>query len=740
MLLPNSVSARHIIGGEITYVCNGGGSYDFTMKVFRDCFGGGADFDNPAVVTIYRGNLPPYNIISNIDASLESQQEIESDANPCLIVPPNICVEEAIYTFTVTGLNPGNQSFHVSYQRCCRNETIDNIVEPGDAGATYTIEITPTAQGLCNNSPEYNEFPPTVICANEPLNFDHSASDIDGDQLVYSFCSPILGGGLQGTPEVPGDPTACNGVSPDPACPPPYNDVTFQLISGYSAGSPMGPPVGGTPQLSIDPNTGLITGTPTLVGQYVVGVCVDEYRAGTLLSTVRRDFQFNVTTCEQTVFAEIAADEFIAEDETFVINACGDNTVPFDNLSGQVNFIDEVRWDFDINGTPYTSSEFEPVITFPALGTYTGTLILNPANTQCVDTAFISVNVFPDITSGFTFDYDTCVAGPTQFTSSAFSNAGPIQEYFWDFGEGNFSMDENPSHIYEVPGSHNVSLIVTDENNCMDTLEQIIDYFPAPALLIIEPTAFDGCQPLDVFFDNLSIPIDSTYDITWDFGDGNTSGEISPSHTYVDDGTFTISIDVTSPIGCQTDSTFFEYIEVSPSPTAGFTFSPNPVNSFAPTVTFTDESQDALNWFWNFDNDGFAFEPNPVFEFPDTGVQVVQQVVTHLSGCQDSLTLLIDVVPRVTYHLPNAFSPNSDTVNDGFRGYGFVEGMENFNLRIWNRWGELIFETNDPEEEWNGQKYNTEELSPNGVYVVLVNYVGPRGNSFELKGYATLVK
>ena len=200
LLLPTSIVARHIIGGEITYVCNGGGSYDFTMKVFRDCFGGGAEFDAPAVITVYRGNLPPYAEVATVRPFLSSEQRINSDANPCLIVPPNICVEEAIYNFTVTGLNPGNQSYHVSYQRCCRNETINNIVDPGDAGATYTIEILPQAQGLCNNSPVYNEFPPTVICANEFLNIDHSATDVDGDQLVYSFCSPIVGGGLFGIP------------------------------------------------------------------------------------------------------------------------------------------------------------------------------------------------------------------------------------------------------------------------------------------------------------------------------------------------------------------------------------------------------------------------------------------------------------------------------------------------------------------------------------------------------------
>ena len=115
-------------------------------------------------------------------------------------------------------------------------------------------------------------------------------------------------------------------------------------------------------------------------------------------------------------------------------------------------------------------------------------------------------------------------------------------------------------------------------------------------------------------------------------------------------------------------------------------------------------------------------------------------IVTHESGCQDSLTQIIDVVPKVTYFLPNAFTPNSDNVNDFFRGKGFFDGMENFRLSIWNRWGELVFETSDPSEGWNGRKKNTGSLSPNGVYVCLVSYTGPRGGDFELKGFATLIK
>ena len=101
---------------------------------------------------------------------------------------------------------------------------------------------------------------------------------------------------------------------------------------------------------------------------------------------------------------------------------------------------------------------------------------------------------------------------------------------------------------------------------------------------------------------------------------------------------------------------------------------------------------------------------------------------------------VIDVVPKVAYFLPNAFTPNNDTVNDLFFGKGFFEGMQNFSMTIWNRWGEQVFETGDPNEGWNGQKNNNGEYSPAGVYVVIVTYTGPRGDDVLLKGFATLVK
>jgi len=114
--------------------------------------------------------------------------------------------------------------------------------------------------------------------------------------------------------------------------------------------------------------------------------------------------------------------------------------------------------------------------------------------------------------------------------------------------------------------------------------------------------------------------------------------------------------------------------------------------------------------------------------------------VTHPSGCQDSLVQRIDIRPDVRYFLPNAFTPNADGLNDTYFGKGFLIGISSFNLSIWNRWGEKVFETTDPNEGWNGRYQNSGQEAPNDSYLVLVRFTGPRGQPFEFKGSATIVR
>ncbi|MCB0613481.1 MAG: hypothetical protein KDC75_09240 [Phaeodactylibacter sp.] len=399
LLAAGVVQGKHIIGGVMTYECLGNGRYEFTLKVYRDCnCTECADFDETAFIAVYNCSGNSCNSESQnspllrINAELLSVTQVDEPDYPCLI-PPNVCVQEGLYRFQAN-LPPSSESYHISYQRCCRNITISNIFDPDNTGATYSIEITPRAQQLCNNSPVFDEFPPIVICAGSPLEFDHSATDADGDQLVYSFCSPLAGGGP--ITDNPALYNTCIGARPIPACPPPYDPITF-LAPNYTPLQPMG----GNPPVDIDPNTGLITGVPTAIGQFVVGVCVEEYRNGELLSRVSRDFQFNVARCDPTVVAQIASDEVVNNQE-YVIVSCGDNTVDFRNESFQQNFIDNWNWAFDINGQTQSFGEWSPTISFPDTGTYLGKLILNP-NTACGDTADIRVQIFPEIKADFSF-------------------------------------------------------------------------------------------------------------------------------------------------------------------------------------------------------------------------------------------------------------------------------------------------------------------------------------------------
>ncbi|NJN34859.1 MAG: gliding motility-associated C-terminal domain-containing protein [Saprospiraceae bacterium] len=115
-------------------------------------------------------------------------------------------------------------------------------------------------------------------------------------------------------------------------------------------------------------------------------------------------------------------------------------------------------------------------------------------------------------------------------------------------------------------------------------------------------------------------------------------------------------------------------------------------------------------------------------------------IVRNQFNCTDSLVKRVDVEPLLTYWLPNAFTPNGDGSNDEYRGRGVLDDLGGFTMRIWNRWGELIFQTNSPTEGWNGRKYNSGEASQQGVYLCVVNYSSRRGEDFEIRSYATLIR
>jgi gliding motility-associated-like protein len=727
LMAPSVFWAKHIVGGDITYevksFTSSSNLYAFTMHIYRDNLSvGGAPYDNPANISIY--NKQTGLIVRSINVPLNGTSSVMKPDYPCLI-PPKVAVQDGVYSFE-TDLNIISDTYIVVYQRCCRNESISNLIDPGGIGASYTVEITGLSQQLHNNSPTFKQFPPIVICAGTPLNFDHSATDKEGDQLVYKFCLPYSGGGRTSGND-------CDNNVPIPACWPPFGSVRYKEPE-YSFLKPLP----GDPLVIINSNTGFITGTPIEQGQFVVSVCVEEFRNGKLLSVVKRDFQFNVANCQPTVLAKVKADS--VNGKTYFLNQCGDRNLVIGNLSLERASINDFRFEVNLNKpTNEVYKTWEPTIPFPDTGVYKGVLLLNPG-TQCADTINLVFTIFEAIKSDFDYKYDTCVAGPVVFTDKSSSPNGKITSWKWDFGDGKSATLSNTSHLYETPGLKNATLSIEDLRRCKASKTQAFNWQPVPPILLIEPSTFVGCTPSEVTFKNLSKPIDSTYIIRWTFGDGGTSDRISPSYVYKTPGLYSVSIAVTSPIGCKISRTYKDWIKINQGSKADFTYSPDKITQFNPTISLTDQSEYATRWQWFIGNKGYSTRQNPIYTFRDTGLQKVKLLTNNQYNCLDSIIKFIDVIPEITYFLPNAFTPNNDAINDGFRGKGFTEGIKRFSLKIWNRWGELIFETQNPEESWNGRKHNVGDDSPQGVYLCIVNYFSPRGQPFEIKGYATLIR
>ncbi|MEX2379328.1 MAG: PKD domain-containing protein, partial [Vicingaceae bacterium] len=359
LILSIQSNATHIIGGYLEYECigprPGGVAYRVNLHLYVDCGPSSNPINESAPLTIFDTNSVIQG--STFMPRVSTQAISDGDFNPCVVNDTSLCAIEEIYTDLI--VVDSNQAHIISYQRCCRNHVIDNLHKPDTQGVTYTLRIPAYDQIGCNTSPSFQSIPPISFCADYDLNDSLSAFDADGDSLVYSLCAPLNYSNVD-------DPR------PFPTNTPPYPEVPF--LSPYSAQSPMA----ANPPISIDSLNGILSGSPTQVGQYVIGFCVSEYRNGVLLSTSRRDIQVNIERCDPVITTAVQ------DQEQF----CQGYTVQFTNLSFS-NETDTLLyfWDFgDTTTLADTSHDKEPFYTYPDTGLYTITLVTNPGY-ACSDTS-----------------------------------------------------------------------------------------------------------------------------------------------------------------------------------------------------------------------------------------------------------------------------------------------------------------------------------------------------------------
>ena len=277
--------SAHIIGGELTYQCIGNNNYEITLKLYRDCNSQGAFFDQIAPVAIYTSSGSVNNRQINKGATYPFPP---NSSNPCLI-SVNQCIEYASYIDTVS-LPAIIGGYTITYQRCCRIPNIANLLNSSDQGITLTTSIP--SNDSCNSSPKWDSVLPLAFCVGSPVSIQVQCSDIDGDSLKYEFCDLLHGGGKSNQQG------SLNSPAPNPPAPPPYASVPFNGTYSTTYPLPTNPP------LTINNSTGVITGTPNLIGQFGLGIKVTEWRNGVPINSIRRDLTVRIVSNCSAIFSQ----------------------------------------------------------------------------------------------------------------------------------------------------------------------------------------------------------------------------------------------------------------------------------------------------------------------------------------------------------------------------------------------------------------------------------------------------
>jgi gliding motility-associated-like protein len=713
--------ASHIVGGEIYYDYLGGNNYRVTLKVYRDCYTGIATLDDPAYVFIFDN---AGNFIDSLEMDLPGTTILPPTINnPCFTPPTDVCVEEGVYQ-RIVNLPPIPGGYNLAYQRCCRNNTILNLISPGDVGSTYMAHIPDPSLALGNSSPRFTNFPPIFLCAGVPLFFDHSATDPDGDSLYYEFCDPYLGldpcccrlGPGSGLCSLSG---SCPSSCPVIGSPPPYSFVPWQ--SPYSALYPMS----SMPVMAVHPNTGMMTGTPNMLGQWVIGVCVSEYRNGILLDVNKRDFQFNVTNCPGLPVASVPLQSIFCFGYQ-----CSFTQNSLNAFSFQWNFGDPTTtWD--------VSTAMSPTWTYPDSGTYTVTLIIN-AGTTCADTNTTTFNIQHLLEPEFVPPPGECLYN----NSYNFAASGDFEgtgNFTWDFGiHANPSTANNQivtNVVFDTSGTFPVTLTVT-ENGCTEQYTANVFVYEKPVANygLASPVA---CYLQPVHFIDSS-ETDSPLSYQWTFGDGAVSTQANPYHTYPAIGSYLTGLIVTSAHGCIDTFNMPAAVSVLPSPEAAFTVTPTDTSIFYPDITMTDQSIDAVacSVYWG---DGAMYNNcDSIHGYVKPGTYTIMQVVVNAAGCYDTAYSEVLIRPEFMFWVPNAFTPGKpDGLNDIFKPK--LIGVHEYEFIIFDRWGEKIFATSNPEDGWNG--YFKGKLCSNDVFVYKIVFRDDvKNDPHQYIGRVTLVR
>ncbi|PCJ67323.1 MAG: hypothetical protein COA58_03105 [Bacteroidetes bacterium] len=417
-------------------------------------------------------------------------------------------------------------------------------------------------------------------------------------------------------------------------------------------------------------------------------------------------------------------ESFVAPVADFTVSSICDeeNLAPIDISTISAPYIiSGYKWSLD---NTLVSTIASPMIPITAVGFTTLELIVE-SSTGCNDTTSKIIAVDPLPVGGFNVS-QRCLGESTVLTSTATIVTGGISSTQWQI-DGNSFSGTSVNYTFPAVGSYTVKQILTGNtiNNCTDSVEQMVVINPLPEITIVLDS-LEGCVPFNIAIENNStISSGSISKYTWDWGNGSTSEGDLTEYTYNLPGSYTIKVIGESDQGCVDSLTFESLIIVNGRPIADFTFSPEDPSNITEFVTFSDaSSDDAIDWNWSTSDGGSYTGKTITHSFLDSGNYVVTLDIVNGNGCEDVISKVIYVNADLFVHIPSAFSPNGDMINDDYGLGGLTQGVAQMTMDIFNRWGEKVFHSEDVNNRWDGT-YNGEPAQQ-GVYVYMVRFTNPK--------------
>jgi gliding motility-associated-like protein len=463
--------------------------------------------------------------------------------------------------------------------------------------------------------------------------------------------------------------------------------------------------------------SGDTSSTTNSLGAGVHNVVITDINGCTSFSTV------NISQPSKVIITTYGDTIVCSGNLTTIGASASGGTVPYtynwDPASGNTNSLFVVVWD-SINYTVYATD----------------------SNGCTSDTGLIVLTTNPKLTATISGDSSICIGESTNLYLNINGGIGPYS-YIWNNGLAN-----QTSPITVSPTSTTTyNVTVFDACNSLPAIASFtVTVHPMP-VANVSVDNMKGCGSLNANFIDSNYVNNNTY--LWDFGDprsgtDNYSDESNPSHFYGQTGIYDLSLTVTSQFGCKSVFSYPQFISVFDIPVAAFDLDNLIYSLDNPTVRFKNQSTGGDIWLWDFDEPSSGVlnnstAKNPYHIYSEMGDYTIWLYVENEYGCIDSTSREIHVLDYITFYVPTAFTPNGDGSNDEFMIQGTGLQADGFSILIYDRWGELVFESNDILETWNGKIKNRNKICPNGVYTWIVSAKDELGGQINKTGSITII-